>query len=86
MPENGFLTSTPRTSINVDPAVLGLYSSLLCGPATLTNLIVSSVVAPLVDGLLTPILNLILPLLGAQPGYIDVEILRADIGRVELPI
>ncbi len=54
----------PETSINVNPVVLGLCLPLLCGSTALTDLIVNSVVAPLVDGLLTPILNLVLPLLG----------------------
>lgn len=64
LPESGFLASTLKTSINVNPVVLGLCLPLLCGSTALTDLIVNSVVAPLVDGLLTPILNLVLPLLG----------------------
>ncbi|HBO2527970.1 type 4b pilus Flp biogenesis protein TadG [Pseudomonas aeruginosa] len=86
LPESGFLASTLKTSINVNPVVLGLCLPLLCGSTALTDLIVNSVVAPLVDGLLTPILNLVLPLLGVQLGYIDAEILKVDVGRAELLI
>ncbi|MFU3250081.1 TadG family pilus assembly protein [Pseudomonas paraeruginosa] len=86
LPEGGSLGSTLKSRISVQPEVLGLCLPLLCGPTALTDLIVNSVVAPLVDNLLTPLLNLVLPLLGIQLGYIDAEILEVDVGQAELLI
>ncbi|VTQ76222.1 protein TadG [Pseudomonas aeruginosa] len=64
LPESGFLASTLKTSKRQSRGARTVCLPLLCGSTALTDLIVNSVVAPLVDGLLTPILNLVLPLLG----------------------